>query len=201
MKLIKKKHNSKLLWFYCENSWKTKKLYTYTHMHCTHISLLHFIDLIFQYFQLWEQKQQDQMAISPAAVLIQSNIYLCMKNSLFMCVSRSPSCWMTRGVKQNVKSCLRTERRVPPPPTHHNAQRPTAAFQPGTAWSFSLPPFISCSLNKMLAESSHAAPFCDWRVHLCAGLVATHSDACKVTQTNTLSPLDYAWSEIITWWL
>lgn len=57
-----------------------------------------------------------------------------MYNSLFMSVFRSRSCWMTRGVKQNVKSCLRTERMVPPPPTHHNTQRPATAFQPGTAF-------------------------------------------------------------------
>lgn len=50
----------------------------------------------------------------------------------FVSVFRSQSCWMTRGVKQNVKSCLRTGRRVLPPLTHHNIHTAlTTAPQPG----------------------------------------------------------------------
>lgn len=61
-------------------------------------------------------------------------MYTCVRQTVCLCPSnRSLSCWMTRGVKQNVKSCLRTERKVL---THHNTQRPTAVFQPGTAFSF-----------------------------------------------------------------
>lgn len=88
-----------------------------------------------------------------------------------MSVFRSRSCWMTRGVKQNVKSCLRTERMVPPPPTHHNTQRPTTAFQPGTAFfpfpilSFFLVIFIIFFFNKMASSLQlrrfHMAPFYD----------------------------------------
>lgn len=38
---------------------------------------------------------------------------------------------MMSGARQNVKSCLRTERKVPPPLTHHNTHTLTTAPQPG----------------------------------------------------------------------
>ena len=38
---------------------------------------------------------------------------------------------MMSGVRQNVKSCLRTERKVRPPLTHHNTHTLTTAPQPG----------------------------------------------------------------------
>lgn len=38
---------------------------------------------------------------------------------------------MTKGVRQNVKSCPRMEKRLLPPWTHHNTQRLMTAPQPG----------------------------------------------------------------------
>ncbi|MEQ2194525.1 hypothetical protein XENOCAPTIV_030403, partial [Xenoophorus captivus] len=43
----------------------------------------------------------------------------------------SPSCWMTRSAKQNVKSCRRTGRKDPLPPTHPHTHTLTMTPQPG----------------------------------------------------------------------
>lgn len=59
------------------------------------------------------------------------NLAILIVRVLYVSAFRSRSCWMMSGVRRNVKSCLRTERRVLPPLTHHNTHRLMKALQPG----------------------------------------------------------------------
>lgn len=71
-----------------------------------------------------------------------------------MSVFRSQNCWMMSGVRQNVKSCRRTERRVLPPLTRHNTHTRMTALQPGET--------LYCSLCFCTDNSSEVIPEWDW---------------------------------------
>lgn len=88
-------------------------------------------------------------------------------------VSRSQSCWMMKGARQNVKSCPRMERRLLPLPTRHNTHSLMTALQPGRTQQQKQASVFLIVKTEGLKEGFNICS------DVCEVLLETHLSTCK----------------------
>lgn len=80
---------------------------------------------------------------------------------------------MMKGVRQSVKSCLRMEKRLLPPPIRHNTQRLMTALQPGRTLPLSESFFVFYIVETLELKEALR------RLHFCQVHPETHLITCN----------------------